>query len=42
MSDVLTAVSISPSLPPIAWKKNSAGFKPVKYEFVTKPLASGP
>ena len=30
VSDVLTAVSINPSLPPIAWKKNSSGNNPVK------------
>jgi hypothetical protein len=42
VSEVLTAVSIRPSLPPIAWKKNSSGVSPVKYEFLTNPLLSEP
>ena len=35
---VLTAVSMRPSRPPIAWKKNSCGERPCRYEFSTKPL----
>ena len=42
VSAVFTAVSMRPSLPPMAWKKNSLGVKPAKYEFSTNPLASGP
>jgi hypothetical protein len=34
-----TAVSTSPSLPPIVWKKNSVADNPVKKESLTKPLA---
>jgi hypothetical protein len=41
VSAVLTAVSTKPSRPPIVWKKNSVGVKPVKKLFSTKPLASG-
>mmetsp|Transcript_45128 Transcript_45128/g.134765 ORF Transcript_45128/g.134765 Transcript_45128/m.134765 type:complete len:352 (+) Transcript_45128:2239-3294(+) len=31
-----------PSRPPIAWKKNSWGVRPRRYEFSTKPRDSGP
>lgn len=34
-----TAVSVSPSLPPIVWKKNSVADNPLKKELATKPLA---
>src|SRR3989344_7046377 len=37
---VLNAVSISESLPVIAWKKNSAGVNPDLYEFLINPRAS--
>ena len=30
VSAVFTAVSMRPSLPPMAWKKNSLGVKPAK------------
>jgi hypothetical protein len=30
VSEVLTAVSMRPSRPPIAWKKNSSGLSPIK------------
>ena len=36
------AVSMSPSRPPMAWKKNSCGVRPRRYEFSTKPRLSGP
>ena len=39
---VLIAVSIRPSLPPMAWKKNSCGVRPLRYEFSTNPRLSGP
>ena len=42
VSDVFTAVSMSPSRPPIAWKKNSCGVSPRRYEFSTNPRDSGP
>mmetsp|Transcript_4220 Transcript_4220/g.8818 ORF Transcript_4220/g.8818 Transcript_4220/m.8818 type:complete len:209 (+) Transcript_4220:2194-2820(+) len=42
VSAVLHAVSMSPSLPPMAWKKNSCGLRPRRYEFSTKPRDSGP
>ena len=42
VSAVFTAVSMRPSRPPIAWKKNSDGVKPARYEFSTKPRDSGP
>lgn len=41
VSAVLTAVSTSPSLPPIVWKKNSVGVRPEKKLFSTKPFAAG-
>ena len=41
VSDVFTAVSMSPSRPPMAWKKNSCGRRPRRYEFSTKPRDSG-
>ena len=42
VSAVLHAVSMRPSRPPIAWKKNSWGVRPLRYEFSTKPRDSGP
>ena len=39
--DVLTAVSIKPTRPPIAWKNNSCGVRPLMNEFSTKPRAPG-
>ena len=42
VEDVLTAVSMSPSRPPIAWKKSSCGVNPERYELETKPRDSGP
>ena len=42
VSEVFTAVSISPSRPPMAWKKNSCGVNPLRYEFSTNPRDSGP
>ena len=42
VSDVFTAVSMRPSRPPMAWKKNSCGVNPRRYEFSTKPRDSGP
>mmetsp|Transcript_3996 Transcript_3996/g.11133 ORF Transcript_3996/g.11133 Transcript_3996/m.11133 type:complete len:210 (-) Transcript_3996:1531-2160(-) len=40
--EVFTAVSMSPSRPPMAWKKNSCGVSPRRYEFSTNPRDSGP
>ena len=37
-----SAVSMRPSRPPMAWKKNSDGLSPLRYELNTKPLLSGP
>lgn len=34
-------IKLSPSLPPIVWKKNSVGVNPVKKLFATKPFAAG-
>lgn len=42
VDDVLTAVSISPSRPPIAWKNSSCGVSPDRYELDTNPRDSGP
>ena len=39
--EVLTAVSMSPTRPPIAWKKSSSGDNPEMYELSTKPRAPG-
>src|SRR5437899_2651576 len=40
--DVRTAVSTSPSRPPIAWKKYSVGWRPLLYDDLTNPFASAP
>ena len=40
--DVLTAVSTSPSRPPILWRKYSRGSRPDLYDDFTKPLALPP
>jgi hypothetical protein len=41
ISDVFTAVSIRPSRPTIAWKTNSWGVSPRRYEFPTNLQTSG-
>lgn len=41
VSAVFTAVSTRPSLPPIVWKKNSVGVRPLQKLFCTKPRADG-
>ena len=38
----LTAVSMRPSRPDMAWKKNSVGVRPLMKEFSMKPRASAP
>ena len=40
--EVLTAGSTRPSLPPMAWKKNSVGESPDLYELEQNPLAYAP